>query len=256
MDERRDAIREEPADRSELLVSLEPWETDGHAGQVEDCLVLQLEPPLDAPVVGRLVDLCIQGASVRVSRREIPALEENHVIGLRIRHPKEGWEIVTPAMVRLISRTESNAARVGLEFVNPGQLYAQLQDELGRYFNRRTALRVRPQGDQPELRIKVKGTRISAQVFDVSVVGVGCWVDTVLAAGLQQGDEVSFSLALPGVQKPIEGQGFVARLVPQGRVNFVGLQFKAQSSAPGKSTYSEMDDYVSGYLSDRLSWTA
>ncbi len=255
-DDRREAIRKEPADRSELEVSLEPWISEGHAGEVDECLVLQLEPPLDHAVRGRLVDLCIQGASVRVTRREISGLEENHTIGLRIKHPTEGWEVVTPAMVRLIARSESNAARVGLEFVNPGQLYSQLQDELGRYFNRRTALRVRPQGEQPELRIKVKGTRIAAQVFDVSVVGVGCWVDTVLAAGLTQGSEVSFTLSLPGYEPSIEGKAFVARLVPQGRVNFVGLQFLVRGGSDQVGAASQVTSFVNDYLDESLRWSA
>lgn len=250
---RRAATRMEPEDRLDLRVSLEPWEAQGEVGEVGDCLILQLEPPLEQPVRGLLVDLCIQGACVRVSRTDIPMLEENHVVGLRITHPTEGWEVLTPAMVRVISRdAENSMSNVGVEFVNPGQLYAQLQDELGRYFNRRTSERVRTEGDLPELRIKVRGTRIPAKVFDVSTIGLGAWVDTVLSAGLRQGEDVCFTLKLPGVDLPVEGLARVARLVPQGRSVYLGLEFEVSGGSELTGVAAHMRRFVNGYLDERL----
>jgi c-di-GMP-binding flagellar brake protein YcgR len=172
---------------------------------------------------------------------------------MRIIHPHEGWEVVTPAMVRVVDRAEDNGmSNVGVEFINPGQLYAQLQDELGRYFNRRNSERVRPEGKEPTLRIKVRGTRVTGKVFDLSVVGLGAWVDTVLAAGLKQGDDVSFSLELPGNKQPIEGQARVVRLVPQGRSKYLGLQFDVEGGSEASGTATAMRRYVGQYLDERL----
>lgn len=251
--ENRAVARLEPPDRRELRVSLEPWEAEGEVGEVGDCLILQLEPPLERPVRGLLVDLCIQGACVRVARTDIPMLEANHVVGMRIAHPTEGWEVLTPAMVRLIKRDEeSSMSNVGVEFVNPGQLYAQLQDELGRYFNRRNSERVQIKGDQLKLRIKVRGTRIPAKVFDVSTVGLGVWVDMVLSAGLSQGDEVRFALELPGVDQLVEGSARVARKVPEGKMVYLGLQFDVSCGSELTGVAAHMRRFVDGYLDERL----
>ena len=77
-----------------------------------------------------------------------------------------------------------------------------------------------------------------------------------MAAGLTQGTGVTYSLSLPGVATPVEGQGFVARLVPQGRVNFVGLQFKVRGGSSDSTVIADVARYVNAYLSDRLNWSA
>ncbi|MEZ5975347.1 MAG: hypothetical protein R3E96_11050 [Planctomycetota bacterium] len=67
-DDRRRVLRRTPRNRDEFKVTLEPVQDGAMVGQLDGVVLLNLDSTLDKSLEGRLDDLCIQGANVRVSR--------------------------------------------------------------------------------------------------------------------------------------------------------------------------------------------
>ena len=248
----RRILRSIPRDYSEFLVSLESHEGEVYRGQIDGALVVQVSTQLKEPVQARLVDLSIQGISVVVTLQAFPALDEGEIVGVRIEHVRDDWTIATPGLVRVIEFEGSRWVRLGLEFVNPGNLFAQLENDRGKYFNRRRAARVSLE-HQLEAVLRQKGPRISAKVHDISTCGFGGSVDHVQAATLRPG-ELRLGLSLPGDLGSVEGP---AELMYKARSNGardrVGVAFELAAWA--KKDAEAMQYLVDQYLAARFRWT-
>lgn len=253
---KRDKLRAAPREFSEFQVFLESHlDNDAYRGQIEDTLVLQLDSPIQEPVKVRLDDLCIQGASVLVPVPSMPVLSEGEIVGVRIEHAREGWAVLTPGLVRSITEETRRYFRIGLEFINPGNLYSQLEDGLGSYFNRRTAIRLKNEPLMFVAQIRgSKATRLRARVIDISVTGLGAWVSHVEGASLKQGDEVMLTLTLPDKLPPIEGAVRVMRKENHGPSDIIGLQFLLDKWKLSEAR--RLEAVVQEYLSKRLRWSA
>lgn len=249
---RRRILRAMPRDFTDFQVFLESHLDEGYRGQIEDTLVLQLESPIEEPVKARLDDLCIQGASILVPVATLPGVKEGEIFGLRIEHPKEQWCILTPALIRSIKPDTDRYVRFGLEFINPGNLYSQLENGLGQYFNRRGAARYRESGLMPWVRLRAKGHRLRAEVVDVSIAGLGVWVGHVEAASLHAGDQIEIEMSPPGCQ-PMRCAARIARKEPDGRRDMIGLAMDV--SAWDEKTARAYEAFVERYLDARLHWT-
>ncbi len=249
---RRTVQRKAPKNRDEFKVFLEPVQDGGMVGQLDGVILLNLDSTLDRELEGRLDDLCIQGANIRVSREIVPYLHVEQVIAARIEHPREGWSVTSPCMVRSIEDTSGFYVRVGVEFINSGDLYSQLDDQLGQYFNRRTSDRVQTGPDRFGLRLSRKAMRINATVHDLSELGIGAWVDHVQANRLEKGDTLKFRLdQKQHEQRFVQGRLVVARKNHHGAQDFLGLHF-----LPSESTQDDLllQNFIQDFLAERLSW--
>lgn len=253
---KRDKLRAAPREFSEFQVFLESHlDNEAYRGQIEDTLVLQLDSPIEEPVKVRLDDLCIQGASVLVPVPSMPAVHEGEIVGVRIEHAREGWTVLTPGLVRSISEETRRYFRIGLEFINPGNLYSQLEDGLGSYFNRRSAIRLKNEPVMFEAQIRgSKATRLRARVIDISVTGLGAWVSHVEAAMLKRGDEVMLTLTLPDKLPSIEGAVKVMRKENHGPSDIIGLEFLLDKWKLSEAR--RLESVVQEYLGKRLRWSA
>ena len=204
--DRRRVLRRAPKNRDEFRVHLEPIQDGAMVGQLDGVVLLNLDSTLDRQLEGRLDDLCIQGANVRVSRDAVPYLHVDQVIAARIEHIKEGWSVTSPCMVRSIETTARFYVKVGIEFINSGDLYSQLDDQLGKYFNRRETDRVRVGAGNLGLRLSRKAMRLQATVHDLSELGIGAWVDHVQAVRLNVGDTLKFRLKSREDNEMVQGR--------------------------------------------------
>ncbi len=250
---RRKVIRKTPKNRDEFKVFLEPIQDGAMVGQLDGVVLLNLDSTLDRELEGRLDDLCIQGANVRVSREIVPYLHEEQVIAARIEHPREGWSVTSPCMVRSIEETSGFYVKVGLEFINSGDLYSQLDDQLGKYFNRRSKNRVRTGPDQFSLRVSRKGVRLQASVHDLSELGIGAWVDHIQAIKLTEGDTLKFHLSHnQGEKRFVQGRLEVARKESHGARDYIGLRF-LQNEVNKDDLL--LEQFIQDFLTERLNWT-
>lgn len=249
-------LRAAPREFSEFQAFLESHlDDEAYRGQIDDTLVLQLDSPIEEPVKVRLDDLCIQGASVLVPIPSMPPINEGEIVGVRIEHTREGWSVLTPGLVRSISEETRRYFRVGLEFINPGNLYSQLSDGLGSYFNRRTATRLANEPRVFEAQIRgARATRLRARVIDISVSGLGAWVSHVEGASLKRGDEVMLTLTLPDKLPPIEGAARIARKQNNGPSDIIGLEFLLDKWKLSETR--RLESVVQTYLTKRLRWSA
>ena len=245
--------RHVPRDYSQFRVFLESHEGEVYRGQVDGALVVQVESSIREPAQGRLVDLSIQGVSVVLTLHAFPAMTEGEIIGVRIEHVRDEWGIATPGLVRAIEFEGGRWVRVGLEFVNPGNLFAQLENERGEYFNRRREGRVSVDGEI-EATIKQKGTKLRAKINDLSICGMGAWVDHVGGAMLKAHEPVHLTLRLPDGQGTAEGAAELVYKRRDGAQDRVGVSFDlAEWEQADKDRVTGL---VEEFLAARFGWSA
>ncbi|HPF14072.1 MAG: PilZ domain-containing protein [Planctomycetes bacterium] len=251
-DDRRRVLRRSPKDREDFRVTLEPVQDGAMVGQLDGVVLLNLDSTLDRSLEGRLDDLCIQGANVRVSRDAVPYLHIDQVIAARIEHIKEGWSVTSPCMVRSIETTARFYVKVGIEFINSGDLYSQLDDQLGKYFNRRENDRIRVGAGNLGLRLSRKAMRLQASVHDLSEMGIGAWVDHVQAVKLGVGDTLQFRLKSREDNSFVQGRVQVARKESHGARDYVGLVFLG---AEAEQENALLEHFIQSFLTQRLRWS-
>lgn len=245
--------RHVPRDYSQFRVFLESHEGEIYRGQVDGALVVQVESSIREPVQGRLVDLSIQGVSVVLMLHAFPAMTEGEIVGVRIEHVRDEWGIATPGLVRVIGFEGGRWVRVGLEFVNPGNLFAQLENDRGEYFNRRREGRVSVDGEV-EATIKQKGTKVRAKINDLSVCGIGGWVDHVGGATLRTHEPVQLTLRLPDELGTVEGAAELVYKARNGAQDRVGVSFDlAEWSEEDRERVTGL---VEKFLAARFGWAA
>ena len=135
---------------------------------------------------------------------------------------------------------------LGLQFINEGNLFAQLENAMARYFNRRQSSRVTPELDaQLPISLKWGPHRVHSRATDLSREGVGLSVDLVAAVNLEEGVSVQAKLEFPGERNPIEIEAVIRRMQRMEDRVFLGLQFEMDpksNSFPGAevvTTYVE-----------------
>ena len=245
--------RQVPQDLSQFRVFLESHDGEVYRGEVDEGLVVQVGTEMESPVQARLVDLSIQGACVIVPLPSFPALTEGEIVGVRIEHAGDQWQISTPGLVRRILFDSARWVRIGLEFVNPGNLFAQLQNDHGQYFNRRREWRVTV-GEPLDVLLRHKGSRVQARVADLSVCGMGGWMDHVQGSMLPKGANLKMTFQLPDEREAVEGP---AQLVYKGRakeLDRIGVAFDLEQWSAGAAR--AVRALVDRHLDDRFRWTA
>jgi len=152
-----------------------------------------------------LLDMNIQGAGLRMPFHVAPSEGYEQLVELTVSHVHDGWRVSSPARVTRVKKHDDAHVHVGLQFVNLGDLYAQLDDALGRYFNRRSTLRVQPiDGQGVNVRISYKHHRLRGTAHDLSRTGLGVRLTLVQAATFGTGELVTLVFDIPGFKAPIE----------------------------------------------------
>lgn len=237
---------------ADYAVSVGPWDPNEHARSTDDCVFLQLDPPLDRSVDAKLLDLFLQGASLRMDREEAPCLDENQIIACRIRNLPDQWDIVTPAMVRRIAADDGGQLTVGLEFVDPEQMHERLQGELSSGDNRRLRTRIQPVGPKPVLTLYTGTTGFDADIQDISVVGACVSVGPKHSASLKLGEHFGFVLSLPDGSRDIEGYCSVMWQKPDEKAFLLGLQFDIQGESHQGWAIQQLTRYIDLHLDRHL----
>ncbi len=175
---------------------------------------------------GKVVDLTIHGARVRIVQGDTSALEAERLLDLTIHGPRQSWHVTTRARVRHVSGDRGGQTHVGLVFEDLGFLYSQLENALSVYFNRRSSKRYSTD-HEPGFAARLKLGRVveSARVSDLSVGGARVQLNAFQAGPFTVGSSPDLRILLPGTAKDLTGTVNVRHRSREGTLELIGLEF-------------------------------
>jgi hypothetical protein len=199
----------------------------------------------EAPVLVELHDMNIQGAKVVIPFHLAPVGGEGQAVVLDVHHPRDDWRVRANAQVKQLGKRDEQSVLMELQFTRLGELYAQLDDALGRYFNRRTSRRVKPDLDtKVGVRVAYGPHRVRGEAHDLSRTGIGVVAPLVQAAIFRAGERVRVYIDLPGHKEEFEVLGVVKHGYRNGEEVLLGIEFDLLSDTPMRDRRGEYLDYV------------
>jgi hypothetical protein len=206
------------------------------------------------PISVELVDLTARGAGINVLLARDCGLAVGDLVELGIATIMRS-EVVAAAKVANVGKRVQAHVRYGLEFVDLGRLYAQLDPFYARHFNRRGKMRVRPWLDR---RVKVRmnwgGVDVIGQMYDLSETGIGVVVSRESAKRVERLDWVDVVFRLPGATLPCSGTASIChRTFVAGNV-LVGLLFELKSDDGMLQHVSELRRFVEDRAAEMAKW--
>lgn len=201
------------------------------------------------------IDVSVHGVGMRVASGRAEKMAVGDVIEITIMSLTHG-KVTTPG--KLIHReADGSHARLGFEFVNIGDLYAQLDAFYSRIFNRRRAVRVRPALDRKlTVALRWASREIKANVTNMSETGLGIALPTETAVQLEGVDNVEIAFKLPGAAEPLVGRAFVRnKNAVSGQVVY-GLMFDFDRASTLATRRAEIGVYVEKRAEEISKWEA
>ena len=135
-----------------------------------------------------------------------------------------------------------NTTRCGLTFVDPEDVYGQLNADWWRYFNRREYRRAHPA--PLELKVIGGGTVRKAITVDLSKTGFGMRLGVEVAVG----DPLRIGFELPGSDRHYSVTGNVVHSTSVGASTQVGIAFDESRSPGFDDTQAAIEDLVAATL--------
>ncbi|MBL4771415.1 MAG: PilZ domain-containing protein [Planctomycetes bacterium] len=186
-------------------------------------LIIEICLPSGDTIPGHLQDLTIEGSGVLIPRVLIPDLKVRDRVLLSMAHPHEEWQVQTPATVRTFVPQDPHEILLGLQFENFGNLYAQLDDSMGLYFNRRSEGRTKPSEQHPiEVQISNGATKSLGKIHDLSAEGMCIALPHVQAFQVKPGTQLKIAFQLPSTRKVLRGCVQVQQLSLRGGFAYLG----------------------------------
>ncbi|MCB9911066.1 MAG: PilZ domain-containing protein, partial [Planctomycetes bacterium] len=146
------------------------------------------------------------------------------VVEFTLAHPMHGWSVRTPARIVRKVPQGPGMCLLGLQFINTGNLYAQLDDAMGRYFNRRRLGRVHPDENQTiDVHVSHGSNQILGRIYDLSSSGMGVAVPYVHGLELKPGMPLNIRFRLPNTSKTLTGEVVIRQRRMMGEYAFLGV---------------------------------
>jgi c-di-GMP-binding flagellar brake protein YcgR len=185
-----------------------------------------LERESGPSIRGECVELSIGGAWVEFDRPQDSQLEQGESCSLGLHADSHADVVKATSRVVNVLPLDDGRLRVGFQFLNRIELYAQLDEFYARCFNRRRHVRVAPGYD---LRIPIELAwgegSIAATAHDISEGGLGLMVPLEKSKALAKVGEVDLKFRLPKERSEV-----VCRASIRSRTNFdktclLGIEF-------------------------------
>ena len=209
---------------------------------------MDLEDGQTPVIPGDLHDMHVNGGSVTIPIDLAEKLSPGIIVQLTVAHPGHAWTVTTPACVMHTYPEGAGQTRVGFAFMNMGNLYAQLDNAMVRYFNRRRGTRFFTALDKSFQATCIhKSQSITGRVHDLSRTGMAFVVDKPMVSGLTDGSNMSVSFYLPESDQEISGAGRVVSARDLGEHTFFGVDFDVDD-AEGFGAHQEI---ISKYVLER-----
>lgn len=208
----------------------------------------------EGPLSGQFLDLSMGGVGAAFPLDRDPKLDEGDVVELVVQSLSHG-KVQTPARVVYHRKIDGRRIRYGFEFVNAGNLYAQLDGFYARMFNRRSSMRVRPSLDRKvQLVLDAGGGARKATIAEISATGVGLVMSAEDAAGLSTGLRVSLEFRLPGTRDPFRGHAAIVNLRSTPERAVLGLAFDLEEPHGLGQKARALDAFISARAAEMERW--
>ncbi|MFT4647436.1 MAG: c-di-GMP-binding flagellar brake protein YcgR [Glaciecola sp.] len=191
-----------------------------------ESLVVELDLPSGEMAPADLYDLTIDGSAIIVPEDSVAELNDDDVVQFTLAHPIHGWSVCTPAKVVRIAPQGPHQTLIGLRFINTGSLYSQLDNAMGRYFNRRKISRVHPdKGKTIQVQISDGATQFTGKIYDLSTDGVGITLPQKDGCKLHPDMPLSIAFMLPNSDELVQGEVSIRQRRLMRDLSFVGTLF-------------------------------
>lgn len=216
-------------------------------------LALEGERKLD----GAFVDLSVRGVAARFHLAHDPALKPDDVVELTVSSATRESEVRTPCRTVYSRQDGESHLRYGFEFINVGDLFAQLDAFYARHFNRRASVRVLPELDR-RVPVALSWGASDAQgtLHDLSRTGLGLSISLEAASRLGKTKMVAVSLQLPGQAARIHGQAALRHRKNIASKVLLGLAFDLDSPAGMRRFQYQIQEYIERREKEIASWEA
>lgn len=199
-----------------------------------------IDPPSDC--VGELLDVSIDGLSLRFPAEGDPGLQENQRVRADLALT---WleEVITVDLLARYRVPMEGFFRYGFRFADARAFFDRLDPSLWRYFNRRSAFRVSPDEHEP---IKVtadwQDRKTSGLLADVSTSGVAFSVPADVQ--VDKGEQISVSFLFMESGSPVHFRGIVQYQKTVGDELRVGVDFVAEETSRFEAQQEDVAAYV------------
>ena len=181
-------------------------------------------------VLGQCIDLSIGGAWVEFEPGDDPRLATESISWLRIRDDSRPDTVVATCRVVAVHKLETGRIRVGFEFTNRIELYAQLDEHYAALFNRRRHVRASAEkGKNVQVRITWREGSLRAVANDISEGGLGIVLPLETARFLARDAKVELVVQLPEEREGIACRGTIRTCTDFAKSCLVGIEFAADS---------------------------
>jgi PilZ domain len=210
-----------------------------------DRVFVRLVVPGSESVEAAMIDLAMSGAGLSVPFQVDPCLEPGSLIEIRLEHLDDGWCVDTPARVAHTRQYDDTNVFYGLEFLNSGNLYAQMDDAWAHYFNRRQEPHYGVDLDEPiRARLRQRQHRLEGPVIDVSHTGLSVRVPHQMASTFELGKNTQVVIdawSLPGEYElcvTVENRRTV------GEWDYLGMSINKMQAEEGAAAREVFREYV------------
>jgi len=192
-----------------------------------------------------LFDMNIRGARVLVPIHVAPGELSDAPVALDIEHVTGGWKVRVHARMTQLNHWSDELVMLEVEFIRLGELYAQLDNALGKYFNRRGSDRVTPaEDDRVGVRLAYGPHRVRGLASDLSSTGICTRAPLVQAAVFHLGEQIRAYISLPGTTEEIEVPGVVKHGYRRGEDVHLGVEFDLSAPCPMTDRRTEYLRYI------------
>jgi len=192
-----------------------------------------------------LFDMNIHGARILVPFQFAPGGLSDAPVAMDIEHKSGAWRVRVHAQMTQLNHWSDHEVMLELDFIRLGELYAQLDNALGRYFNRRGSDRVTPDEDaRVGVRLAYGPHRVRGLASDLSSGGVCTRAPLVQAAVFHMGERIKAYISLPGSAEEIEVPGVVKHRYRHGEDVHLGVEFDLTVPSPMTERRTEYLKYI------------
>jgi c-di-GMP-binding flagellar brake protein YcgR len=189
---------------------------------------VSLERESGTSLRGECVEISIGGTWVEFEGAQDTKLEQGEQCSLGLHADAHPDVVRATSRVVNVLRLEDGRIRVGFQFLNRIELYAQLDEFYARCFNRRRHVRVAPGYD---VRIPVEiswGTgSLAATAHDLSECGMGVVIPLDKAKGLAKVDEMDLKFRLPKERADVVCRALIRSRTKFEKTCLLGIEFTA-----------------------------
>jgi c-di-GMP-binding flagellar brake protein YcgR len=210
----------------------------------------------DGTLPGQFLDLSMGGVAAAFASEKDPQWKAGDVVEVVVQSLSHG-KVRSPARVVYAKGLDARLVRYGFEFINAGDLYAQLDTFYERLFNRRSSMRVRPSLDRKiTLALTLGGGRREAVIAEISATGVGLVLAPEQGAGIEVGQRVGVEFRLPGTKAPFRGQAGVVSVQATPERVVLGLAFELQGAQGLGGQTRELEAFIEARAAEMERWEA